>query len=363
MPNYPRTEEQIIKRMQRVMQRNIARNAHKIRLMHRCNDRVSSKRFPVILEKDLCDISRGETPKRVPNNESNLDRKGEMENFRAELDYTNRLNRVEDFTGLMILGNEDAKREILDEDLERALIKSREIGSDSLKGIYIAAPGETVGEVWDNVGAEDLKNSSFETELESRDVVSTPMYDLNTKIIYIPGERDKMVSNKLAHEIGHALIYSWRALEPKEQDLSNRYIVSITEAYEEISADILMKEKFGDHQAGDAMRNQINNQMGGARNLVKNSYFKNSFVYEEISKFRAKTEIFELTDIKEKIDDQLLKQHNIDMNSLADERALRINALTNSFTSLQNLDKEKYFNNYEKTIKVGMDAYEKNPVG
>ena len=42
--------------------------------------------------------------------------------------------------------------------------------------------------------------------------------------------------------------------------------------YEEISAAILMKEKYGNHLSGKTAREQLNNQFGGASRMVASSF-------------------------------------------------------------------------------------------
>ena len=218
MANYPRSEEQIIKRKQRAMERNIARNTRKIKLMHKCNERITTRELSDVAKRELCDVSKAETPDSVQDRESDLNSKEERENFRKELDYANRLNRVEDYTGLSISGNEDAKREVLDGDFERALVRA--------------------GKLFD-VSQAQLEEIRFEDIGED----ASAHYDNKERAIFF-SDKKSVNSGTVYHEFAHAEMYGWGKFDKGRQIGRDKEGLCYRE-YVELCADVIATEKVG----------------------------------------------------------------------------------------------------------------------
>src|SRR6056297_738866 len=366
MGKYPRTEEQIIEKIKKKYAKKMKKRRNLLNKMADVSHSFDRGSYSI-----KRDPEEGYTPDSVKKGEKEKTEDKEYEDFKKEIEYSTRLNKIEDSTELEIKGNDDVKRKILDNKLEKTLLSnSDEISKikskGSLNGFYFANKNETYEKMWDESGREDIKKLGIFVQIEGKKKITTPTYDANTGMIAIPDKKDKHLHNKVGHELGHATIKSWGV--PTEDDAPDERRGRIAEQYEEVSADILMKEKFGDEKAGEAVKNQLTKQLRGARNIVQNEVWdwneeKNTydFAYEKISAHRAKAEIFGLNDLKKEIDNQLFKQYKIDMNSKGDKRAETINSLTKTLTSSQGLNKKKYTQNLNEAMKIGMKAYGEGP--
>lgn len=131
----------------------------------------------------------------------------------------------------------------------------------------------------------------------------------------------------------------------------------VSRNYDEASADILMKERYGDHLSGEVIRDKINFETEGMLTLVANSFEREGQFHKlgELTYYRAKAKIFGLSDIKDKIDSELKRQHGIDVNSSSDAIGMKINNLTDAYYNLQGLDSEKYKGSFKNIVRMSVD--------
>lgn len=329
MANYPRTEEQMVKRMQRAMQRNIARNTRKMKLMHRCEDRDSLITLSDIPSRDLCDVSRGETPDSVRNREPDMNSKEERENFRKELDYANRLNRVEDYTGLTISGNEDAKREVLDGGFERALVKASrlfDVSREQLEEIRIGGIGEGVsGE-----------------------------YDSGEKAIFF-SDKKSVDSSTVYHEFAHAEIHGWGKFDKVREIGSDDRGLCYTR-YVELCADVIATEKVGTNRETKEISSRSvksSEEIDGDLN-VHSMRRNNMNSFDEVCFDRAHAQIYGNHETLNLIDSKLKSDYNIDVfggNGIGE----KIANVTNMFVENAFLDGRDKLKNFEK---IGQSVYD-----
>lgn len=291
----------------------------------------------------------------------------EMREFRREFEYTNRLNRVENRTGLSISGDEDGKREILDSNLERTFFRASDVKEESLVGVYVGKPGERIKDI----------QKGFGVNTNSEDKLDGLMYDAKTKRIYLPRGEDRGLANKVGHEIGHSKLDEWMResggsgeLTYRDAELGEDFNTQVehprTQAkimddasrhYEEISADILMKERYGDHLSGEVIRDKINFETNGISSLVANSFEREGQYHTlgELASYRARAEIFGLSGITAEIDSELKIQHEIDVNSPNDPIGMKISNLTKAYCELQGLDSEKYKRSFKNIARMSID--------
>jgi hypothetical protein len=104
--------------------------------------------------------------------------------------------------------------------LENTLMKAKGISRDSLDGIFIGTGKETIGEVRESLGINVAYRKGEEAAKKEDDsnILTTPMYDPDTKKIYIPQGDVKDLTNKLGHELGHAEIDEWGYLDHRDAD-------------------------------------------------------------------------------------------------------------------------------------------------
>lgn len=346
MANYPRTEEQMMKRTLKAMARNMARNARRMNCMHRCDDRVFTWNQNV--KRNLCDVSRAETPESVQNRESDLNSEEERKNFKKEMDYANRLNRVEDSTGLTISGNEDAKREFLDS----TFVKTLETACDAFD-----LPRGVVSEI-NIVDSDDKKN-----QLNRGGAKTLADYRDNVGVItvYLPKiEIDKIALNNgvIYHEFAHAKIHSWGKFSKNGFDLEvgECFIEVKLKYYEETAADFLTEETIKnplDIQAvtGKAVILDVDNLMGAFQESLNTSVNN----LDEICHYRAHAKVYGVNAKLKEIDRQLGTILNINMHDQSNSIVQKIDTLTNLYSDLRGTTKEKYKSMANEAMNVTHD--------